>query len=76
VFKVLESRVVGGAHLKMMVQSINGGEALDAIAFNRLPEDLPPSGNVRLLYRLAINRWRGNESCQLMVEEIVKPKAP
>jgi single-stranded-DNA-specific exonuclease len=76
VFKVLESRVVGGAHLKMIVQSINGGEALDAIAFNRLPEDLPLTGNVRFLYRLAINRWRGNESCQLMVEEIVKPKAP
>jgi single-stranded-DNA-specific exonuclease len=72
VFRVLEYRVVGGAHLKMIVQSINGGETLDAIAFNRLPEDLPPSGNVRLLYRLALNRWRGNESCQLMVEEIVK----
>jgi len=71
-FTVLESRVVGGSHLKMIVQSVDGSEALDAIAFNRLPEDLPLSGSVRLLYRLGINRWRGNADCQLLVEEIVK----
>jgi single-stranded-DNA-specific exonuclease len=71
-FEVIESRVVGGSHLKMMVRTIDGSEPVDAIAFNRLPEDLPSSGAVRLLYRLGINRWRGSESCQLMVEEIVK----
>jgi single-stranded-DNA-specific exonuclease len=71
-FNVLETRVVGGSHLKMIVRSTRGGEELDAIAFRRLPEDLPQSGIVRLLYRLGVNRWRGNASCQLMVEEIVK----
>lgn len=71
-FEVIESRVVGGSHMKMIVRSVDGNEPVDAIAFNRLPEDLPVSGAVRLLYRLGINRWRGNESCQLMVEEIVK----
>jgi single-stranded-DNA-specific exonuclease len=71
-FTVLESRVVGGSHLKMLVQSTAGGEVLDAIAFNNLPENLPQSGSVRLLYRLGINRWRGDVICQLMVEEIVK----
>jgi single-stranded-DNA-specific exonuclease len=70
-FRVLDSRVVGGSHLKMIVQSIDGGEPLDAIAFNRLPENLPGSGVARLLYRLGINRWRGDESCQLLVEEIL-----
>jgi single-stranded-DNA-specific exonuclease len=76
-FDVLESRVVGGSHLKMIVQDSNGGEPLDAIAFNRLPEDLPKSGRVRLLYRLGINRWRGQASCQLLVEKIVTdPPAP
>jgi single-stranded-DNA-specific exonuclease len=71
-FDVIDTRVVGGAHLKMVVQSTGGGEELDAIAFNRLPEDLPPAGSLRLLYRLGINRWRGSESCQLMVEDIVQ----
>jgi len=70
-FNVIQFRVVGGSHLKMVVQSTEGGEALDAIAFNRTSEDLPPSGIVRLLYRLGVNRWRGNASCQLVVEEIV-----
>lgn len=70
VFEVIDHRVVGGSHLKMIVQPPGGGEALDAIAFNRLPEDLPGSRLVRMLYRLGINRWRGNESCQLMVEEL------
>jgi single-stranded-DNA-specific exonuclease len=70
-FEVIDRRVVGGAHLKMIVRALDGGEALDAIAFNRLPEDLPPGGTVRLLYRLAVNRWAGTESCQLVVEQIV-----
>ena len=69
-FRVVSSRVVGGSHLKMVVQSLDGSEPLDAIAFNRQPEDLPSADSVRLLYRLGINRWRGNESCQLIVEEI------
>ena len=71
VFEVIDRRVVGGAHLKMIVRSIDGSLDIDAIAFNRLPDDLPPAGAVRLLYRLGVNRWRGSESCQLMVEEIV-----
>lgn len=70
-FDVLERRVVGGTHLKMLVQAAAGGETLDAIAFNRTPEDLPGSGSVRLLYRLGINRWRGAESAQILVEEIL-----
>jgi hypothetical protein len=55
----------------MVLRSRAGGGPLDAIAFNRLPEDLPGSGVVRLLYRLAVNRWRGQANCQLVVEEIV-----
>jgi len=71
-YDIIDQRVVGGAHLKMIVRSVSGGEEVDAIAFNRMPEDLPPAGPARMLYRLGINRWRGDESCQLMVEEIVK----
>jgi single-stranded-DNA-specific exonuclease len=69
-FRVLNSRVVGGSHLKMIVSPVVGGQEVDAIAFNRLPENLPQTASVRLLYRLGVNRWRGEESCQLLVEEI------
>jgi len=70
-FEIIDRRVVGGAHLKMIVRSMDGGEAVDAIAFNRLPEDLPGSGSARLLYRLAVNRWSGTQSCQLVVDRIL-----
>jgi single-stranded-DNA-specific exonuclease len=74
VFEVLDARVVGGAHLKLVLRG-HGGEPVDAIAFNRLPENLPGNlpgtASVRVLYRLAVNRWRGSESCQLVIEDIV-----
>jgi hypothetical protein len=56
----------------MILQALDGGEPVDGIAFNHLPESLPGSGSARMLFRLGINRWRGNESCQLLVEEIVR----
>jgi single-stranded-DNA-specific exonuclease len=71
-FEVLEQRVVGGAHLKMVVRSLDGGEPVDAIAFRCSPEDVDSARAVRLLYRLAVNRWRGSASCQLVVEQIVR----
>ncbi len=70
-FEVLDHRVVGGSHLKMIVRPIDGSEAVDAIAFNRMPQDLPERGPVRLLYRLDINRWQGREECQLMIDHII-----
>jgi len=70
-FEVVERRVVGEAHLRMTVRPLGGRQLLGAIAFNHMPEDLPGAASVRLLYRLDVNRWRGNETCQLMVEKIV-----
>jgi single-stranded-DNA-specific exonuclease len=71
-FEVIDHRVVGGAHLKMILRSPDGGEPLDAIAFNCTADDLGDSRLVRLLYRLDVNRWRGSESCQLIVERVVR----
>jgi single-stranded-DNA-specific exonuclease len=70
-FDVVDRRLVGGAHLKLLLRSRDGGQALDAIAFNRRPEDLANATSVRILYRLAVNRWRNSESCQLVIEDIV-----
>jgi single-stranded-DNA-specific exonuclease len=71
-FVVVENRVVGGAHLRLRLRPLGGREAVEAIAFNHLPDDLPEAPSVRLLYRLDINRWRGEETCQLVVERIAK----
>jgi len=74
-FEIVEQRVVGGAHLRMKVRALGGREILEAIAFNHLPDDLPPGSSARFLYRLDINRWRGCENCQLMVEKVVPEDA-
>ena len=70
-FAVISHRVVGGAHLKMVLRPLDAGQPVDAIAFGRLPEDLPGTGAVKLLYRLDINHFRGERSCQLIVERII-----
>jgi len=73
-FVVEEQRVVGGAHLKMQLRPVDGHNSIDAIAFRRLPEDLPQTDSVRLIYKLDINHFRGNKTCQLMVEQILTDK--
>jgi len=70
-FVVEEQRVVGGSHLKMQLRPVDGHTLIDAIAFGRLPEDLPGSDTVRLVYKLDINHFRGHKTCQLMVEQIM-----
>jgi single-stranded-DNA-specific exonuclease len=64
-------RVVGERHLKLTLRDLESGEVLDAIAFNHSPEVLPEQGEeLKVVYRLDVNSWRGRESLQLMVEEI------
>ncbi len=75
-FKILNQKLVGEKHLKLIVEPIHKGHTssvmLDAIAFNvdlrRWPDASVKS--VRLAYRLDINEFRGNQSLQLMVEVI------
>ena len=70
-FVVEERKVVGGAHLKMLVRPVGGHDRIDAIAFGRLPEDLPDSDTAAFVYKLDVNHFRGQQTCQLMVEQIV-----
>ncbi len=68
-FSVVDQRVVGENHLKMRVQPADGKTVIDAIAFNQA--GLPLRGLVRLAYRLDVNEFRGVETPQLIVEQIV-----
>jgi single-stranded-DNA-specific exonuclease len=70
-FVVETHRVVGGSHLKMQLRPVDGRACVDAIAFGCLPEDLPGTDTVRMAYRLDINHFRGNKTCQLVVEHIL-----
>ena len=68
-FSVVDQRVVGENHLKMRVQPADGPVVIDAIAFNQA--GLPIRGPVRMAYRLDVNEFRGVETPQLIVEQIV-----
>jgi single-stranded-DNA-specific exonuclease len=67
-FEVEEQRTVGEKHLKLRVRPADGGNALDAIAFNQAGPAY--RGVVQLAYRLDVNEYRGFESAQLVVEQI------
>ena len=67
-FKILQQRLVGEKHLKMVLES--DGKSVDAIAFN---VDLktwpnPMVKKVFCAYRLDVNEFRGNTTVQLLVE--------
>jgi single-stranded-DNA-specific exonuclease len=70
-FEIVDQRVVGGAHLKMVLRPLEGRNPVDAIAFGTLPEDLASPNALRALYRLDVNHFRGERSCQLIVEHLV-----
>lgn len=70
-FTVLEQKLLGGKHLKMMLKH-NSGELIDAIAFNIDPQKWPnlQVNQVRIAYKLDINEFRNRTNLQLMVEAI------
>ncbi len=71
-FRLLQQRIVGYRHLKMVVMPVGGQMALDAIAFN-VDTDLWPNESiqqVRLVYRLSKNVFRGRTTLQLMVDHL------
>ena len=67
-FAVVEQRVVGENHLKLRVRPAGGGSTIDAIAFNQAGPAY--RGTVQLAFRLDVNEYRGNETPQLVVEQI------
>jgi single-stranded-DNA-specific exonuclease len=67
-FEVISSRVVGGIHMKLRLRAADRSEPIDAIAFNALDSWPGDAKTVRLAYRLDVNRFRGRDSAQLIVE--------
>ncbi|ECQ1944312.1 single-stranded-DNA-specific exonuclease RecJ [Salmonella enterica] len=71
-FRLLQQRLVGERHLKVMVEPIGGGPLLDGIAFNIDTTCWPDNGvrEVELAYKLDINEFRGNRSLQIIIDDI------
>jgi single-stranded-DNA-specific exonuclease len=72
VFQLVEQRIVGERHLKMVLKTECGTVKLDGIAFS-VDRDVWPNPGIRwveLAYKLDLNEFRGNETVQLMVAHI------
>ncbi|MGV8916355.1 MAG: single-stranded-DNA-specific exonuclease RecJ [Pseudomonas sp.] len=72
VFQLVEQRIVGERHLKMVLKSECGSLKVDGIAFS-VDRDIWPNPTIRwveLAYKLDVNEFRGNETVQLMVAHI------
>ncbi len=71
VFEVVNERIVGERHWKLVLRPSDGREVIDAIAFGQVehfPDHLP--SRIRAAYRLDINEFRGTISLQLRLEHI------
>lgn len=71
-FRILQQRLVGEKHLKLMVEPLGGGPLLDGIAFN-VDTTLWPDSSVReveLAYKLDVNEFRGNRNLQLLIQHL------
>ena len=64
-FEVVNERVVGERHLKLVLK--RGERVADAIAFDQEPLGV---GRVRALYQLGVNDYRDMETLQLIVQGI------
>ncbi|MCW7760668.1 single-stranded-DNA-specific exonuclease RecJ [Photorhabdus luminescens] len=71
-FKLLQQRIVGERHLKVIVEPLNGGPMLDGIAFNIDPTRWPDNSvrEVELAYKLDVNEFRGNRNVQLLIQHL------
>ena len=71
-FKLIQQKLVGERHLKVMLEPLGGGPFLDGIAFN-IDTTLWPDFSVQhveLAYKLDINEFRGNRNVQLIIDHI------
>ncbi|MGZ4956414.1 MAG: single-stranded-DNA-specific exonuclease RecJ [Methylobacter sp.] len=73
VFDVIQSRIVGQRHLKLVLRKPFGELLIDAIAFYvDKPESWLGLRHIKAAYKLDINEFRGNRSVQFIVQYLEK----
>lgn len=75
-FDLETPRVVGERHVRYWLRPAGSRARFEAIAFNLLDGERfhqPPTGRLRLAYRLDINHWQGERRLQLLIEHLEMP---
>ena len=76
-FQLVQQRLVGQKHLKMVLRIPDSHTILDAIAFNIDPQLWPNMdiNTVNIVYKLDINEFRGQQNLQLLVDYLEPAQA-
>lgn len=71
-FQLLQQRIVGEKHLKVVLQPQGSDQALDGIWFNIDTARWPDFGvkDVQCAFQLDVNEFRGRQSVQLMIRSM------
>ncbi len=71
-FSVIQQRIVGEKHLKLVLETDCGSVMMDAIAFNVDLQTWPDATikHARVAYKLDVNEFRGNQTVQMLVDYI------
>ncbi|UOA07536.1 single-stranded-DNA-specific exonuclease RecJ [Methylobacter sp. S3L5C] len=73
IFDVIQARIVGQRHLKLVLRKPDGDLVIDAIAFFvDQPEHWLGLRQIRTAYKLDINEFRGNRSVQFIIQYFEK----
>ena len=73
IFDVIQSRIVGQRHLKLVLRKPNGNLLIDAIAFFMdQPENWLGLRQINAAYKLDINEYRGNRTVQFILQYLEK----
>jgi single-stranded-DNA-specific exonuclease len=73
VFDVIQSRIVGQRHLKLVLRKPNNNLLIDAIAFFiDKPEQWLGLRQIQAVYKLDINEFRGNRNVQFILQYLEK----
>lgn len=72
-FALLQQRIVGQRHLKVVLMEPQTGMAIDGIHFNADTGLWPDQDTkkVRAVYRLDVNEFRGQRNVQLMIDHLI-----
>ena len=72
-FGIIEQLRIGSDQRHLKLKLDYAGTAVDAVAFNQ-DEDIQPANNhkVFMTYRMAVNRFRGMETLQLIIQDILR----
>jgi single-stranded-DNA-specific exonuclease len=73
IFDVIQSRIVGQRHLKLVLRKSDGHLLIDAIAFFiDQPENWLGLRQINAAYKLDINEFRGNRTVQFILQYLEK----